>query len=148
MLPAYHGRINRKTFVLGNMVGLALLGFAALIYVVPIAVIDIIVNGSKNAPSVFKVLYSMFLIPAVFYFFYFSVLFVKRMHDIGYPGMLILWSFIIVEVLARLADIWILNILGVLVVFIVCFFPGQKIRNNFGPKPGKKFRMENLVIRF
>jgi uncharacterized membrane protein YhaH (DUF805 family) len=148
MLPAYKGRINRKTFVIGNIVGLSLLGFAALIYIVPIAVIDIVVNGTKHAAPVFKLLYSLFLIPFIFYFFFFTVLFVKRMHDIGFPGLLILWVFIIAEGLARVVDIWELNVLGLLIVLGVCFLPGQKIRNNFGPQPGKKFKMNNLVIKF
>lgn len=147
MLPAYKGRINRKTFVLGNMVGLSVLGFAGLIYIVPLALIDIVVNGS-NVSSVFKVLYALFIIPAIFYFFFFSVLFVKRMHDIGFPGLLILWIFIIGEGVARVADIWELNIAGLLLLIAVCFLPGQKKRNNFGPRPGKKFKMDNIAVRF
>lgn len=147
MLPAYKGRINRKTFVLGNIVGLSVLGFAGLIYIVPLALIDIVVNGS-NVSSVFKVLYAIFIIPAIFYFFFFSVLFVKRMHDIGFPGLLILWIFIIGEGVARVADIWELNILGFLLLLAVCFLPGRKKRNNFGPRPGKKFKMDNIAVRF
>lgn len=148
MLPAFKGRINRKTFILGNMVGLGVLGFIALIYIVPIAVVDIIVKGSDNAPWLFKALYSLYLIPAVFYFFFFAVLFVKRMHDIGYPGMLILWSFIIMEGLARVADIWLLNILGFVVLLAVCALRGQNARNHFGPKPGKRFKLRDIVIKF
>lgn len=147
MLPAFKGRINRKTFFLGNIVGLAVLGFAGLIYIVPLALIDIIVNGSNVSP-VFKALYALFIIPALFYFFYFSVLFVKRMHDIGFPGLLILWTFIIVEVVARVADIWMLNIAGFVILLAVCFLPGQRRRNNFGPHPGKKFKTSDIVVRF
>lgn len=148
MLPAFRGRINRKTFILGNMVGVAVMGFIALIYIVPIAVIDIIVRGSDNAPWLFKGLYSLYLIPGIFFLFFFAVLFVKRMHDIGYPGMLILWTFIIIEALARVADIWLLNILGVVVLLAVCALPGQKSTNSFGPRPGKRFRLQQLVIKF
>lgn len=130
------------------MVGLGVMGFIALIYIVPIAVIDIIVRGSDNAPWLFKTLYTLYFIPGIFYLFFFAVLFVKRMHDIGYPGMLILWSFIVIEILARLADIWLLNILGIVLLLAVCALPGQKGSNNFGPKPSKRFRLQNLVIRF
>lgn len=150
MLPAYDGRINRKTFLLGNIVGLALLGFAALIYIVPLAIADIVINSAGNSGGsiIFKFLYGLFVIPAIFYFFYFTVLFVKRMHDIGYPGLAILWGFIGLELAARLFDIWILNIVGLLIVLGVCALPGQKVRNNFGPKPHKKFSLDNLVVRF
>jgi uncharacterized membrane protein YhaH (DUF805 family) len=147
MLPAYKGRINRKTFLIGNIIGLCVLGFAALLYIVPLAIMDIVINKS-TVSSVFRVLYSLFLIPALFYFFYFSVLFVKRMHDIGYPGLLILWSFIIMEGVARVLDIWVLNIVGFVLIIGVCALPGQKARNNFGQKPHKKFKLADLAIRF
>ena len=147
MLPAFKGRINRKTFFMGNIAGLMVLGFAGLIYIVPLAIIDIVVNKSTVSP-VFKILYALFLIPAIFYFFYFSVLFVKRMHDIGFPGLLLLWTFIILEGVARVADIWMLNIAGFVILLAVCFLPGQRGRNNFGPKPGKKFKTDDIVVRF
>lgn len=147
MLPAFKGRINRKTFLAGNIVGIALLGFAALIYIVPLALIDIVVNG-QNVSPIFKALYALFLIPGIFYFFYFSVLFVKRMHDIGYPGLLILWLFIIGELVSRVADIWALNLVGLVLILGLCALPGQKRRNNFGPKPQKKFRGDDIVVRF
>jgi uncharacterized membrane protein YhaH (DUF805 family) len=150
MLHAFHGRINRKTFLLGNMLGLSILGFIALIYIVPVAVIDLVVNASAGAGagSVFKVLYGLYLIPVLFYAFYAAVLFVKRMHDIGYPGMFILIVFVISQVLSRIADIWLLNILAFVIVSVVCLFPGKKDRNNFGPKPHKKFRLRDLIIKF
>lgn len=148
MLPAYKGRLNRKTFVLGNIIGLCILGFLALIYIVPIAIVDILVSGAGGSSPIFKVLYSFFAIPSLFFFFYFSVLFVKRMHDIGYPGLLLLWIFIILQVVSTVISIWFLNILAFVVVLIVCAFPGQKVRNNFGPKPGKKFQIRDLIVRF
>lgn len=147
MLPAYKGRINRKTFILGNIIGLAVLGFGALIYIVPLALMDIVINGS-NASAVFRVLYSLFVIPALFYFFYFSVLFVRRLHDMGFPGMLIFWSFIFMEGVARILDIWVLNIVGFLIILSICLLPGQKTRNNFGQKPGRKFKLSDLAIHF
>lgn len=148
MLPAFKGRINRKTFVLGNAVGLAVLGFIALIYIGPIAVIDILVSGSGGSASIFKVFYAFYAIPVLFYAFYGAVLFVKRMHDIGYPGMLLLWVFLLLQVVSRLADIWILNIIGLVIVLGVCALPGQKKHNSFGPTPHKKFRLRDLVIKF
>lgn len=148
MLPAFKGRINRKTFVLGNAIGLALLGGVALIYIVPVAIIDIIISGEGGSSPVFKVLYSLFIIPALFYFFFAAVLFVKRMHDIGYPGMLLLWTFIIMEGVSRVIDLWELNVLGLIIILGVCGLPGQKDRNVFGPKPHKNFKLHNLVLKF
>ena len=147
MLPAYHGRINRKTFLLGNIVGLSLLGFAALIYIIPLAIADIVINGS-NGSVLFKFLYGLFVIPAIFYFFYFTVLFVKRMHDIGYPGMLMLWAFFILEFIAFFFGFRELNLVVFIIIAGVCFMPGKKVRNNFGPKPHKKFKLQDLVVKF
>ena len=147
MLPAYKGRINRKTFVLGNLIGLAALGFAALIYIVPLALIDIVVNGSEGS-VVFRALYGLFVVPAIFYFFYFSVLFVRRLHDVGMPGMLLFWSFILLMGCARLLDIWILNVVALAILAAVVLLPGQKRSNAFGAKPGPKFRLASLVIKF
>ena len=147
MLSAFKGRINRKTFVLGNIVGLCVLGFAGLIYIVPLAVIDIVVNGS-NASAVFKFLYSLFVIPAIFYLFFFSVLFVKRLHDIGYPGMLILWALALSFGLARVLDIWLLNVVGILILGAVVTLPGQPGHNGFGSKPPRKFKPTSLIIHF
>lgn len=147
MLPAYNGRINRKTFVIGNAVGLGLLGFAALIYILPLAIADIVINGSSGS-TLFKFLYGLFVIPAIFYFFYFTVLFVKRLHDFGLPGMLILWTFIISQAGARVLHFPIITLLGIVVVLGLCVVPGQKARNNFGPKPHKKFRLNDLIVRF
>ncbi len=78
MLPAFKGRINRKTFVLGNAVGLGLLGFAALIYILPIAVIDILVSKPGGSSPVFKTLYFLFAIPVLFYLFFGAVLFCEK----------------------------------------------------------------------
>ncbi len=148
MLPAFKGRINRKTFVLGNAVGLAVLGFIALIYIGPVAIIDILVSGSGGSASIFKVFYALYAVPILLFGFYAAVLFVKRMHDIGYPGMLLLWTFILLQVVSRLADVWVLNIIGFVIVLGVCALPGQKKHNNFGPAPHKNFRLRDLVIKF
>lgn len=150
MLPAFKGRINRKTFVIGNLIGLGVLGFIGMIYILPIAIIDLVVNSlaKANASGFFKILYGFFIIPVIFWFFYFSVLFVKRMHDIGYPGLLILWGFIIVEVIGHLMTLPILNALGFLVLIGVALLPGQKVRNPHGPKPGKKFKLADLTVKF
>ena len=151
LLDAFHGRINRKTFIIGNLVGLGVLGFAALLFFVPVALIDLVINSARDSDlgaGVFKIIYSLFIIPVIFWFFFFSVLFVKRMHDIGYPGMLILAAFIIVEILGRLLDIAVFNLVGILLMFGVALLPGQKGRNNFGAQPTKKFYLKNIIIKF
>lgn len=150
MLPAYKGRINRKTFILGNAIGLGALSFAALLYIVPVAIFDIMISAftENGAAPLFKVLYSLFLIPCIFYFFFFTVLFVKRLHDIGYPGMLILWVFIGIQVGSQLFGLWQLHLISLAILLAICALPGQKGRNNFGPKPSKKFRLQHITVRF
>ena len=151
LLDAFHGRINRKTFIIGNMVGLAVLGAAAVLFFVPIALIDLVVSSATDSSlgaGIFKIIYSLFIIPAIFWFFFFSTLFVKRVHDIGYPGMLILFAFIAVEILGRLANIPIFNLVGIILMLVVILLPGQKGRTNFGAQPPKKFYLKNIIIKF
>lgn len=150
MLPAYKGRINRKTFLIGNAVGLAVLGFAALIYIVPVAIFDILVGALRESgsPGIFKILYGLFIVPCIFYLFFFSVLFVKRLHDIGFPGILILWIFIGLQVVSQLISFWPLHLISLAMLAGVCLLPGQKSRNIFGPKPTKKFKMQHIVVKF
>lgn len=146
MLGAFKGRVNRKTFVLGNLIGVTALGFAGLIYIVPLALIDIIIN--KDFVSfIFRGLYALFLIPLVFYLFFFSVMFVRRLHDAGRPGMLLLWLFFGLLAAWKVTDIWGLNIAAFVILLIVTLVPGQKGRNPFGAKPGKKFKMDDLAIK-
>ena len=145
MLHAYRGRINRKTFVLGILIGLAALGFAALIYIVPLALIEIVAFGSEGS-VIIRVLYGLFVIPIIFFLFYASVLFVRRLHDIGFPGMIILWSIVLLMGLGRVLDIWLLNLLAVLIVGLVTLAPGQKDRNRFGAKAPRKFSLKQLAI--
>ena len=147
MLPAYKGRINRKTFMLGNIIGLTVLGFASALYLVPLALIDIVVNV-VGSDTIFKVLYALIVIPAIYFFFYFSVLFVKRLHDVGYPGMLILGAFTLLIAIAYFTDIGLLNLLAILIVLALAVIPGQKQRNHFGPVPSKKFKLDHLSIKF
>lgn len=144
MLNAFHGRINRKTFIFGNLIGLGALGFVAFILLVPPAFIDIILNNSVSH-LIYKTFFYFLLLPGLVYFFYFSVLFVKRVHDIGYPGMVWLGSFVLSEILAKLTDISMFNLIGALIIAAICVLPGQKIRNEFGGKPHKVFKLTNVI---
>lgn len=129
---------------MGNLIGLGALGFVAFILLVPSAFIDIILNNNVSH-LIYKTFFYFLLLPGLAYFFYFSVLFVKRVHDIGYPGMIWLGSFVLSEVLGKLTDISLFNLIGALIIVAVCVLPGQKIRNQFGGKPHKKFAVASVI---
>ena len=145
MLPAYSGRVDRKTFLIGICFGLGGLAIVALIYIVPIAVIDIIIN-KPGVTSVLSFLYKLYALPVLFFYFFFSILFVRRIHDLGYPGMLALFGFTGAIVLGKLLDFAVLNLLALLLLAVITLKKGQASRNNFGPKPPKRFKSENLKV--
>lgn len=147
MLPAMNGRINRRTYIIGNLLALGVLGAACAIIVLPIAILDIALN-SRTADEILGVLYYAVIFPALLYYFYFAVLMVKRAHDFGWPGLLLFFGFTAAELLARALDLYWLNIAALLIIAFFCLRPGTKVRNNFGPVPRKRPILENLKVTF
>lgn len=140
------GRINRLTFMIGSGIGLAIMILIITIFIVPVALIDIVVNGSHVSVAFKPLYYIVFLVPGFIYFIYFCILAIKRAHDCGYPGVPILLVFTIAEVIGRLADLWILNFVSLLLLGLLFIIPGQKTRNNFGARPPTRFRMSSLRL--
>ncbi len=147
MLPALEGRINRKTYITGNLVGLGLLGLFCAIIVIPVAILDLALGNSRIAP-VLDVMYFGVLLPVLLYAFYFSVLLVKRAHDLGLPGLLWVAGFFSLQVLARLTDFYLLNIASVFIILFFCLKAGTKGRNNYGPQPRRVIRLRDLKVTF
>lgn len=147
MLPAFNGRINRKTYIIGNLLALGILFVACAFIAIPVAILDLALT-SKTADAVLGVLYYTVIFPALLYYFYFVVLMVKRAHDLGWPGLLLAFGFTVAEVISHAFDINQLNILALLLLLFFCSMPGKKHRNNFGPAPRKNFRPEDLKVTF
>lgn len=143
-MPLLEGRIDRKTFVIASGAGLGVLLAVIAVFIIPIGLIDIVVNQSHSIN--FKPVYFIFLVPAAVYAFYFSVLAIKRAHDLGLPGVPLLFLLGFLEVISKLTGWWVphLLVLGMLISLIAC--PGHKARNKFGPSPHKRFRFANLRL--
>lgn len=144
MMPLLEGRIDRKTFVLGIAVGLGVLLAVIIIFIIPIGLIDIIVNQSNRVS--FKPIYFIFVVPAVVYIFYFSVMAIKRAHDFGWPGVPLLFLIGVSEVISQFTGWWLPHLLVLLMLLALCVLPSQKERNKFGPRPHKRFRFANLRL--
>jgi uncharacterized membrane protein YhaH (DUF805 family) len=140
-----NGRINRKTFIIGNLVALAILGVICFIVVVPVALLEIVIKNNI-VDHIFNTLFYILAFPALLYLYYVSVLMIKRAHDIGLPGLLIALGVITCIIVAKLADLHYFNLLAILIVFGLALAPGARGRNNFGPMPRKKFRPSELKI--
>ena len=147
MLPAFSGRINRRTYIVGNILALGLLLVACAFIMIPVALLDLALN-SKTADEILGVLYYVVIFPAILYYFYFVVLMVKRAHDLAWPGLVLAFGFTAAEVIARVFDIYQLNLLAILVLVFFCTMPGKKHRNNFGPVPRKNFKLSSLKVTF
>jgi uncharacterized membrane protein YhaH (DUF805 family) len=149
MSRGLEGRIDRKTFMIGNALGLSVLGFATFLIMVPTAIIDLaIAESHQSTHSVINLFYKLVIIPAAVYFIYFSVLFVRRLHDIGLPGLLPLIGFIVLVGASRKLDLFIVNMIWLLILVFLCVKPGTKHRNNYGPPLRKKFSLNNLKVTF
>lgn len=140
-----NGRINRKTFIIGNMFGLFVLGVISFLVIVPLALIDIVIKN-KEADSIINSLYYIVAFPALLYLVYLSVLMIKRAHDIGLPGLLIVIGFFTAIVVSKLTGVHYFNLFSLLILFALALIPGNKTRNNFGPTPRKKFKLTELKI--
>jgi len=147
MFGALSGRIDRRTYVAGNVVALGILLVFCCLIVVPVAILSLAV-ANKTFDSIISLLYVLLLFPAILYYVYFIVLMVKRAHDIGWPGLLIAILFTAAMVLGRDSHLWFLNVAGLLLIAFFCIKPGTKSRNAFGPVPRKKFSLDNLKINF
>lgn len=140
-----NGRINRKTFIYGNLIALAILIFVTMLVMIPVAILELVMNN-KTADSVLNSAFYLLALPVIIYIFYICVLMVKRAHDLGWPGLLISIGFVLSLVLAKVLDINYFNMVAVLVIVGLAIMPGAKKRNNFGPTPRKKFSFEALRI--
>lgn len=145
MFNALSGRINRRTFIIGNAIAFFAMLSAAALIMIPLAIISIVLN-SDTFDKIMGYLVLAIAFPAIFYILYFCMLMVKRAHDIGWPGLLIVVSFFGLLAAGRLFDIYLLNILAILIFLFFCLKPGAKARNDFGPVPRKRFKFENLKV--
>lgn len=147
MLESLSGRINRKTFIFGNLVAAGVLLFFVLIIVLPLAILDLAINN-KTFDEIVGVLYLAVIFPLLLYYFYFVVLMVKRVHDIGLPGLLLVIAFTAALLLGRINSLWFLNLISIGLFLFLCIKPGASERNNFGPVPRRPFRLNHLKVHF
>lgn len=117
------------------------------IIVLPIAILDIALGNSRFGP-VLDVMYFLILLPVFLYAFYFSVLMVKRAHDFSSPGLLWVFILFLMLLVSRVTDLYMLNLLFILVIAFFCLKPGTKGRNNFGPQPRRFLRLRDLKVTF
>ncbi len=132
--------------MIGSGLGLGIMILVIGIFIVPVALIDIVINGSRVSAAFKPIYYIVFLIPAIAYFLYFCILTIRRAHDCGYPGVPILTVFVIVELIGRMANLWLLSLGGFLLLGLLFLIPGQKTRNNFGARPPARFRLSSLRL--
>jgi len=147
MFPALQGRIDRKTFIIGNLIAFGAFLMAAALIMIPLAIVSIVAN-SGTLDEIIGFLVFLVAIPGIFYYLYFCILMIKRAHDIGWPGLLLVSGFTLAVIFGRILDIYQLNFLAILILLFFCIKPGMKSRNNFGPVPRKKFKIGNLKVTY
>ena len=145
MLKAFQGRINRRTYIVGNLMAIGFLAVAVFLIVIPIALLQLLLDG-RTGSSFLPLFYVLAAIPAILYYLYVIVLLIRRTHDIGFPGIILAACFTGLLIFGRLFDLNILNILGALVIIALAIIPGQPKKNSFGPKPRKKLSKNKLKV--
>lgn len=112
-LFSWRGRIRRATFTLGTL----LLLLSLWVCLAQVAAHE----GNEGL----QVLWSLtFLVLGLVSLYSIAALGAKRLHDIGFPGWLIIPMF--------LTGLYLLVVLG------LCFWPGEKRDNKYGPPPMSK----------
>lgn len=145
MAGALQGRIDRKTFIIGNAIAFGAFLFAAALIMIPLAILSLALN-SRTFDGIMGILVLVIAFPALFYFLYFCMLMIKRAHDIGWPGLLLVSAFTLGVIVGQTTELYFFNFLALIIFLFFCLKPGMKARNNFGPAPRKKFKLENLKV--
>ncbi len=145
MFSALNGRIDRKTFIIGNLIAFGAFLVAVALIMIPLAIISLAFN-SRTLDEVIGILMFAVAFPAIFYYLYFCILMIKRSHDIGWPGLLLVVGFTVAVIAGQMTSLYYFNFLAVLIFAFFALKPGMKSRNNFGPSPRKKFKMSNLKV--
>ncbi|MEL6734786.1 MAG: DUF805 domain-containing protein [Pseudomonadota bacterium] len=109
-LFSWRGRIRRATFALGTVL---------LLTVLWVCVAQVAAHQGNDSMEVFWAL--SFIVCGLVSLYCVCALGAKRIHDIGYPGWLIVPMF--------------LTGLYIIVVLALCFWPGERHDNKYGPPP-------------
>lgn len=140
------GRINRRTFLAGNLIALAILIMVCLLIVLPTAILDLVIN-SKASDVIFQVLYYSVALPGVIYLVYICIMMIRRAHDFNMPGLLMVTGFVLLLVLGKMTGVNMFNLFAVIMFIALMSVPGSKNRNSFGLPPRKKLRLADLKIQ-
>lgn len=147
MLNALSGRVNRRTYVIGNIIALGVLFLLCALIMIPLAILSLVLHNKLFDEGV-SVIVKILILPILLWLFYFVILMIRRLHDINFPGLIIVVAFFAFMGFGRLMDLWLLNLAGVFVILAICLIPGKKHRNQFGPHPRKRVNFEDLKVNF
>lgn len=136
------GRLDRRSFFIAACIASFVALSVMMIVMIPIALIGIIspkVGDSFVLKGVILLAGAAVAIP---YLALMASLIIRRAHDFGSRGSLWILSFTSLLVLERLLDMSTLRLIVLLGLFALCVVPGNKVRNFYGGKPSKKFKLD------
>lgn len=116
----FGGRLNVRNFWLGIIVGLVFVFIGAFVDGMVLFILDETQQETGIISTIVFLLYFLFWIS----------LSIRRMHDIGKPGWVLLGLFV--------------PIVGTLLGIILGFFPGQNGDNQYGPQPKPKLNIKTV----
>lgn len=136
------GRLDRRGFFAASAIASGVALVVLMVVLIPIALIGIVspaVGNSFVIKGVTMVAGAAIVIP---YLVLMASLIIRRVHDFGGRGSLWLFGLFLCLVLERVLDIGLFRLLMVLGVLILCVIPGNKVRNYYGAKPNKRFKLD------
>lgn len=136
------GRLDRRAFISASAIASVVALVVLMVVLVPVALIGIISPTVGNSFVIKGVTMVAGVAIAVPYLVLMASLIIRRVHDFGGRGSLWLFALFLCLVLEHLLDMGIFRLLLVFGVLVLCVIPGSKVRNYYGPKPNKKFKLD------
>lgn len=120
----YNGRLNRTNYFLGSVVAIPIVFF----FYIFVQILVAILTNTHNPPPFSPLVFLLLLCTGVYSF----SLSVRRLHDIGQSGWLVLLSFV--------------PIANTILNLFLLFKSGDKKANKYGHKPPKKITFPGDIL--
>ncbi len=136
------GRLDRRSFFVASSVATITALVVMFVILVPVALIGIVAPKVGDSIVITGFTFIAGIAIAVPYIVMMASLVIRRAHDFGSRGSLWIISVATLLILERLLDIELFRLIAIVALIALCFIPGNKVRNFYGAKPLKRFKMD------
>ncbi len=112
------------------------------VILVPVALVGIVAPKVGDSVVITGFTFIAGVAIAVPYVVMMASLVIRRAHDFGSRGSLWIIAVTTLLILERLLDIELFRLIAIIALISLCVIPGNKVRNFYGAKPQKRFKMD------